>query len=74
MSLPRRVQALLDRLAALDREIAEHRVALDVDLTDSERESHRVALGMLMFARAKRQTELRRTGWRPGEPEQRGLL
>jgi hypothetical protein len=74
MSESAEVRKLLDRLAALDREIAGRRAAIEADeLTDSERESHRVALGMLGFQWAKTQSELRATGWRPA-PEQRGLL
>ena len=75
MSAPRNAQALLDRLQTLDRSIAAHRTALEVDeLTEHQVESHRVAVGMLMFDRAKTLTLLRQTGWRPGEPEQKGLL
>ena len=69
MSAPRSVQALLDRLQALDRGIAAHRTALEVDeLSDHEVESHRVAVGMLMFDRQKTLTLLKQTGWRPDAP------
>ena len=75
MSPPRSAQALLDRLQALDREIAGHRAALEADeLTDDARESHRVAHGILLFEKARTLTELRQTGWRPGQPEQAPLL
>ena len=75
MNAHRSVQLLLDRLQALDRSIAAHRTALEVDeLTDHQVESHRVAVGMLLFDRQKTVTLLKQTGWRAEEPGQGELL
>lgn len=72
----REVRQLLDKLAALDRAIAEHRTALEVDddLSDTEIEGHRVALGMCGFQRARTLTQLKQTGWRSTGPTQGALL